>query len=210
MEALPLVFSSGWASGVNAYAVVLLLGLLGRFAGADSVPHALTRTDVLVVAGVLYAAEFVADKIPYVDSLWDAVHTVIRPATGAVLGVLLSGDADTLGQAVLAGTGGFSALASHAVKAGLRLAINTSPEPVTNITTSFAEDFSVAGVISLAVFHPVPAAIIALVLLVVGIVVVVLLASRIRRFVRDRPWRRLIGDSVGDPVADRPAGSTPG
>lgn len=199
MEALPLVFSSGWASGVNAYAVVLLLGLLGRFASVDSVPHALTRTDVLVAAGALYAVEFVADKIPYVDSLWDAVHTVIRPTTGAVLGVLLSGDADTLGQAALAGTGGLSALASHAVKAGLRLAINTSPEPVTNITTSVAEDFTVAGVISLAVFHPVPAAIIALVLLVVGATVVVFLAARIRRFLRGRQWRRRPGTLTGRP-----------
>ncbi len=190
MEALPLVFSSGWASGVNAYAVVLLLGLLGRFADVGSVPHALTRTDVLIAAGVLYAAEFVADKIPYVDSLWDAVHTVIRPATGATLGVLLSGDADSLQQAFLAGTGGVTALASHAVKAELRLAINTSPEPVTNIGTSFAEDFSVAGVISLAVFHPVPAAIIALVLLLAGAALVVTLAARIRRFLRTRRWRR--------------------
>jgi len=190
MDALPLVFSSGWASGVNAYAVVLLLGLLGRFADVGSVPNALTRTDVLVAASVLYAAEFVADKIPYVDSMWDAVHTVIRPATGATLGILLSGDADSLQQAVLAGTGGLTALASHAVKAGLRLAINTSPEPVTNIGTSIGEDFSVAGVITLAVFHPVPAAIIALVLMVAGAVLVALLAARIRRFLRARGWRR--------------------
>lgn len=122
--------------------------------------------------------------------MWDAVHTAIRPATGAVLGLLLSGDADSLEQAVLAGTGGFSALASHAVKAGLRLAINTSPEPVTNISTSLAEDFSVAGVITLAVFHPVPAAIVALVLLLAGAVLVLTLAARIRRFVRERGWRR--------------------
>ena len=98
-ELLPLVFTSGWASGVNAYATVLVLGLLGRFAGLEQVPAGLERTDVLVVAAVLYVLEFVTDKIPYVDSLWDSVHTVIRPAVGTVIALLVSGDASTLHQA---------------------------------------------------------------------------------------------------------------
>ena len=108
-ELLPLVFTSGWASGVNAYATVLLLGLLGRFAGVDAVPAGLERTDVLVAAAVLYAVEFVADKIPYVDSTWDAVHTAIRPTVGAVIGLLVAGDADSLETAVLSATGGVTA-----------------------------------------------------------------------------------------------------
>ena len=189
-ELLPLVFTSGWASGVNAYATVLLLGLLGRFAGMDAVPAGLERTDVLVAAGALYAVEFIADKIPVVDSAWDAVHTAIRPTVGAVIGLLVAGDADSLETAVLASTGGLTALVSHLVKSGLRLAVNTSPEPASNIGVSLAEDFSVAGVIAVAVAAPWVAAGIAAFLLTVGVTLVVLLASRIRRSARRRRERR--------------------
>jgi len=187
---LPLVFTSGWASGINAYATVLLLGLLGRFGGVDAVPVGLERTDVLVAAAILYALEFVADKIPYVDSTWDAVHTIIRPTVGTVIGLLAGGDATSLDQAVLAATGGVTALASHLVKSGLRLAVNTSPEPASNIGVSLLEDFSVAGIISLAVAAPWVAATIAAVLLAIGITLVVLLASRIRRAWHRRRARR--------------------
>jgi hypothetical protein len=186
-ELLPLVFTSGWASGVNAYATVLLLGLLGRVAGVDAVPEGLQRTDVLVAAALLYAVEFVTDKIPYVDTTWDAVHTAIRPTVGAVIGLLAAGDADTLETAVLTATGGLTALASHLVKGGLRLAVNTSPEPASNVAASVAEDFSVAGLISLAVVAPWVAAGIAAALLLTGGVLVALLASRIRR--ARRRWR---------------------
>lgn len=195
-ELLPLVFTSGWASGVNAYATVLLLGLLGRFAGMDAVPAGLERTDVLVAAGALYAVEFVADKIPVVDSTWDAVHTAIRPTVGAVIGLLVAGDADSLETAVLASTGGITALVSHLVKSGLRLAVNTSPEPVSNIGVSLAEDFSVAGVIALAVAAPWVAAGIAAFLLVLGVTLVVLLASRIRRALARRRGRRARTDEA--------------
>ena len=189
-ELLPLVFTSGWASGVNAYATVLMLGLLGRFGGVDAVPAGLERTDVLVAAAVLYTVEFVTDKIPYVDSTWDAVHTAIRPTVGAVIGLLVAGEADSLEAAVLAATGGLTALASHVVKGGLRLAVNTSPEPATNVGASLVEDFSVAGLISLAVVAPWVAAGIAGLLLVLGGTLVVLLASRIRRTLRRRRERR--------------------
>ncbi|HEX6935961.1 MAG TPA: DUF4126 domain-containing protein [Actinomycetes bacterium] len=189
-ELLPLVFTSGWASGVNAYATVLMLGLLGRFGGVDAVPAGLERTDVLVAAAVLYTVEFVTDKIPYVDSTWDAVHTAIRPTVGAVIGLLVAGEADSLEAAVLAATGGLTALASHLVKGGLRLAVNTSPEPATNVGASLVEDFSVAGLISLAVVAPWVAAGIAGLLLVLGGTLVVLLASRIRRALRRRRERR--------------------
>ncbi len=184
---LPLVFTSGWASGVNAYATVLLLGLIGRFGSLDAVPAGLQRTDVLVAAAILYVVEFVADKIPYVDSTWDAVHTAIRPTIGTVIGLLAGGDATSLDQAVLAATGGVTALASHLVKSGLRLAVNTSPEPASNIGVSLLEDFSVAGIIAVAVAAPWVAAAIAAVLLAVGITLVIVLASRIRR-ARER-WR---------------------
>jgi hypothetical protein len=189
-ELLPLVFTSGWASGVNAYATVLVLGLLGRFAGVEQVPAGLERTDVLVVAAVLYVLEFVTDKIPYVDSLWDSVHTVIRPAVGTVIALLVSGDASTLHQAVLAATGGTTALASHLVKGGLRLAVNTSPEPASNVVVSLAEDGAVAGLVALVLAYPWLAAGIAALLLTTGLTLVVLLWSRIRRALRRRRERR--------------------
>lgn len=180
-ELVPWVFTSGWASGVNAYAVVVVLGLLGRFGGVDAVPVALQRTDVLVIAAVLYGLEFVVDKIPWLDSTWDAVHTAIRPIVGAAIGLLLAGDATSVEQALAAAAGGLSALASHAVKAGLRAAVNTSPEPASNVVVSVAEDVTVAGLISLAVVAPWVAAGIAAILLATGIVLVVAVASRVRR-----------------------------
>lgn len=183
MEVLPWIFSSGWASGINGYAVVLLLGLFGRL-GTDGVPAGLQRTDVLIAAAVLTAVDLVADKIPYVDSVWDTVHTVIRPGIGAAVGALLAGQAGTLSEAVAAGIGALTALASHAVKAGLRAAVNTSPEPASNLAVSTAEDVSVAGVVSLSILQPWLAAALAGVLLLSGAAVVYLLASRIRRFVQ--------------------------
>ncbi|MFG2904586.1 DUF4126 domain-containing protein [Kitasatospora sp. NPDC048286] len=191
MTVLPLIFTSGLASGVNAYAVVLLLGLLGRFADADSVPRALERTDVLVVAGVLFALEAVADKIPYVDSVWDAVHTVIRPVAGATVGVLIaSNDPGSLSEVAAGAMGGTSALVSHLVKASLRMAVNTSPEPASNIVVSLAEDLSVAGLITLAIFHPWLAATAAAVVLAVGLLLVWLAISRVRAFRARRRERR--------------------
>ena len=181
MDLLPLAFTSGWTSGINAYATVLILGLLGRFAGMEEIPAGLQRTDVLIVAGVLTVIEFVADKIPYVDSIWDGVSTVVRPVAGAVVGALLAGGQGDLATITLASVGGVTALVSHLVKAGLRLAINTSPEPASNIGASLAGDVSVAGVTTLAVLNPIPAAVIAGVLLVAGIVLTVAVLSRVRR-----------------------------
>ncbi|MER5630805.1 DUF4126 domain-containing protein [Streptomyces nitrosporeus] len=198
MSVLPLVFTSGWASGINAYAVILLLGVSGAAGLSDEVPEALQRTDVLVVAGVLFLCEVVADKIPYVDSVWDAVHTVVRPLSGAVVAALLAGGSGSLPELAAAAVGGSTALVSHLVKAGTRMAVNTSPEPFSNIGVSVAEDLGVAAVIVFAVFHPVAAAVVAGALLLAGIAVVVLLASRIRRFLRRRARRR---------EARRPAGT---
>ncbi|MFD0379620.1 DUF4126 domain-containing protein [Streptomyces sp. NPDC127112] len=190
MSVLPLVFTSGWASGINAYAVVLLLGIFGATGLTDEVPASLQRTDVLVVAGVLFLCEAVADKIPYVDSVWDSVHTVIRPATGAVVGALLAGQSGSLPDIAAGALGGSTALASHLVKAGTRMAVNTSPEPFSNILLSFAEDLGVAGLVVFAVFHPTAAAVIAAVLLAAGLAIVAFLWSRIRRFRRRRAQRR--------------------
>ena len=141
-----LVAGSGWASGVNLYAVVALLGIYGRLAPGP-VPEPLLRTDVIVIALVLFALEFVADKIPYLDSVWDAIHTVIRPLGAVVLGALLSGDAETWQQAVAAlGSGGLAS-AAHLAKATSRAAINSSPEPASNVLVSLFEDGLVAAVV---------------------------------------------------------------
>ena len=185
MDALALTFSSGWASGINAYLVGLVLGISDRFGSFTDIPDVLARWDVLAVAGFLYAMEFIADKIPYVDSTWDAISTAIRPTAGAVIGVLLAGDASSLDQAVLGVVGGGTALLSHLVKAGGRLAINTSPEPASNIVASLTEDAAVLGVVWFALENPEAAAAIAGVLLLLGLVMLFLLARVIRR-----GWRR--------------------
>ncbi|MET7596049.1 DUF4126 domain-containing protein [Streptomyces sp. NPDC004082] len=190
MSVLPLVFTSGWASGINAYAVVLLLGVFGATGLTDEVPESLQRPEVLITAGVLFLCETVADKIPYVDSVWDSVHTVIRPASGAVIGALLAGQSGSLPDLAAGALGGSTALASHAVKAGTRMAINSSPEPFSNIVVSTAEDLGVAGIITFAMFHPQAAAVIAGILLLSGLLLLWFLVSRIRRFLRRRAQRR--------------------
>ncbi|MEU8624033.1 DUF4126 domain-containing protein [Streptomyces sp. NPDC048669] len=190
MSVLPLVFTSGWASGINAYAVVLLLGVFGATGVTDEVPESLQRTDVLVVAGVLFLCEMVADKIPYVDSVWDTAHTFVRPLAGAVVAALLAGGDGSLSELAAGAVGGSTALMSHLVKAGTRMAVNTSPEPFSNIAMSTVEDLGVAAVVTFAIFHPVIAAGIAGTLLLLGLLVLAFLASRIRRFLRRRAQRR--------------------
>lgn len=185
MDSLALTFSTGWASGINAYLVVLVMGLADRFGTFSDIPDVLARWDVLAAAGFLYAMEFIADKIPYIDSTWDAISTAIRPTAGTVIGVLLAGDASSLDQAVLGAVGGGTALLSHLVKAGGRLAINSSPEPVTNVAASLTEDFAVLGVVWFALEHPEAAAAVAGVLLALGLVMLLLVARLVRR-----GWRR--------------------
>ena len=133
MEMLPAAFASGWASGINAWATVLVLGLIRRFSGIEGIPAGFERTDVLIVVGILCAIELVADKIPYIDSTWDAISTVIRPIAGAAIGALYAGANGDLAIITLASVGGITALVSHLTKSGIRLAVNTSPEPFTNV-----------------------------------------------------------------------------
>lgn len=190
MTAIPLIFTSGWASGIDTYAVVLIMGLLGRYAHNGAVPPVLERTDVLIAAGVLFALHFVADKVPYLDSASDVVHTVIRPVLGGAIAALIAGHAHTMPQAVAAAIGGGTALATHTIKSGVRMGVNASPEPFSNIIVSLTENVTVAGLVTFALLHPVPAAIIAAVLLILGLIVVTFLASRIRKFWRYRRERK--------------------
>ena len=199
MDVLPLALAGGWASGISSYATVLVIGLAGR-AGLAAVPDGLERTDVLVVVGLLTAVEFFADKIAWLDSVWDSVHTVIRPLVAAGLGALLAGEAETLTQAATAALTAGVALLSHSAKAGLRLAVNTSPEPASNVAVSAAEDLSLVGVLLLATQAPWLAAAIAMLLLAISLGLAWWLLSRVRRGWR-RLWERIgVGPPAPPPV----------
>lgn len=160
MDALSIVTlaaGAAWASGINLYATVLLVGVLGA-TGLVPLPDglsSLTSPVVLTVAGIAFLLEFFADKIPGVDSVWDAVHTFIRIPAGALLA---AGAVSGLGEdymIALALLGGAAVAAgSHATKAGSRAMINTSPEPVSNWAASIFEDILVVGGLLLAIFKP--------------------------------------------------------
>jgi hypothetical protein len=182
LDLAPTLFSTGWAAGVNAYATVALLNLLGR-AGVGEVPDALEGDVVLAVAVVMYAIEFVTDKVPYLDNVWDAIHTAVRPAIASLTGAAFGSEEELRGfdEALAAGGSGATALASHAVKASLRLGINASPEPASNIITSLLEDGVVGVVVFFAVENPEIAAAIAALLLAAGVALTIFLWKRIRR-----------------------------
>ena len=199
MLPVSLIFTSGVASGVNSYLAVLVLGLLGRFGHVAAIPAVLERPEVLAAAAVLYAGQFVAGKVPVLDSVWDVVHTPLRPVVGGAIGAVLAQQAHVSPAAAIAGAalGGGSALASHVVKTGTRVGVNASPEPFSNIAASLLEDLGVAGLVSFAVYHPVAAAAVTAVALAAGIALLALLASRIRRGWRRRRDARLRRRSPG-------------
>jgi hypothetical protein len=178
---LALVAGSGWAAGLHLYGAVLVLGLLGRLGGVEAVPAVLTRTDVLVLLAVLVLVEEVADKVPWLDSFWDLVHTLVRPAGAAALALLLTGEAETAQQALAAlGSSGL-ALSAHTAKATTRLAVNASPEPVSNVGVSLLEDGLVVTVLWLAVTNPVLALVLVAVLVVAGTGLTLVLLRAARR-----------------------------
>lgn len=195
MTDLGLLAGSGWASGINLYAVTLVLGLAGRFGWAD-IPEILTRTDVLVVAGVLYTIEFIGDKVPYLDSLWDVVNTVIRPLGAAALGVVLAGESESIGAALGGIVAGALALSAHSAKATTRAAVNTSPEPFSNSVVSVAEDGLASGLTVAAILAPIPTLIAVAVLVLVGGYVTVKLWGTVRRMVRRDRVRSPRGDGA--------------
>jgi Domain of unknown function (DUF4126) len=187
MLPVPLIFTSGVASGVNCYAVVLLLGLIGRYGHVASIPAVLERPSVLTAAAVLYVGQFAAGKIPVIDSVWDIIHTAIRPIVAGAIAVALAqhAHASPARTVAAAALGGGAALASHVVKTGLRMGVNVSPEPFSNTVASVLEDMGVVGIVSFAILEPVTAAVVAGVLLAVGLLLFAFLASWIRR-----GWRR--------------------
>jgi hypothetical protein len=158
IQAIALMLGASWAAGINLYAAILVLGILGNFGYAE-LPAGLSLVEnplVIGVAGIMYFIEFFADKTPGVDSGWDAIHTFIRIPAGAMLAAgaaegLEVNQAVELAAALL---GGGIAATSHFTKAGTRLMINTSPEPVSNWVASFTEDLAVIGGLWAALTYP--------------------------------------------------------
>ena len=156
ISTLAIAMGAGWVSGINLYAAVATLGLLGRFANLrlPGELDILTSWWIIGLAIALYVVEFVADKVPYIDSVWDAIHTFIRVPAGAVLAATAFGDFDPGVQVAAFLLGGGLALSAHGAKAGARAAINLSPEPASNIVASLTEDVIAVGSILLSVFAP--------------------------------------------------------
>jgi hypothetical protein len=186
-----VAMGAAWLSGVKLYASVLTLGLLQRFEFAH-LPgdlRILGEWWIIAVAGLLFLVEFVADKIPAVDTAWDAVHTFIRVPAGAVLAAAAFGNFDSRVRLLALLLGGGVALASHGTKAAARLAVNASPEPFSNLALSLLEDVGSVGLSLLAAFHPVVTLAIVAVLVVSGIMIVRKIAGGIRGLFRgSRAW----------------------
>jgi hypothetical protein len=187
------------ASGLSLYGTVFVAGLAIRLGWVHLAPEwaslaALADPVVLGLSGVLFAIEFLADKIPVVDSLWDAVHTVIRPVGGALLASRALGELSAGAQVLVLLLLGGATLATHAAKATTRLAVNSSPEPVSNILVSLAENGILVGAVWLAFAHPLLALAAGFVAVVLAVTVTVWLARRVlgalRRFGRGQPVGR--------------------
>jgi hypothetical protein len=189
LTALAQVVPLAFASGVNLYATVAVLGLSSHY-GLVRLPEQFRAFDHPAIIGaalVMYVVEFVADKIPWVDSIWDAVHTVIRPIGGALIAVASTGHVAPQMEAIVALAGAALATSSHLTKAGTRAAANTSPEPFSNWILSFTEDGFVIGLAILALNYPVAAAVVVLASLAVIVVVASWLVRRLRgTFARSR------------------------
>jgi len=185
---LGLALGAGFSSGLNLYATVATLGLLERF-GIIHLPgslHVLSHPVILTTAIVLYVVEFFADKIPYLDTAWDAIHTFIRPPAAALLAFSAAGAAPPEWRWAAALLAGGVALTSHGTKASARAAVNTLPEPFSNWALSFGEDVLAVWLTWMATKHPVATTVIVAVLLVLS----VYLLYRLFRFAR-RALQRL-------------------
>jgi len=185
MEAVSIIalsMGAAWASGINLYATLFMLGYMGM-SGNMTLPaelEVLTDPMVMTAAGFMYCVEFFADKIPGVDSGWDTLHTFIRIPAGAMLASSAIGDVTPALELTTALLGGTLAAGTHATKTGSRLLINTSPEPVTNWTASISEDLLVIGGLWAALNHPV----LFVVALVIFILIMIWLLPRLWRLIK--------------------------
>ena len=182
ISTIAIAMGASWVSGINLYAAVATLGLLGRFSHLQ-LPgelQVLTSWWVIGVALALYVVEFVADKVPYVDSTWDVIHTFIRVPAGAVLAASAFGDFDRSIQVIALLLGGGLALSSHGTKAATRAMLNASPEPVSNWIASIAEDIVAVLSVVASVFVPV----LIFVIVGAGLVISFLVFRKILHFFR--------------------------
>ena len=181
-QLVALAAAVGWASGIRLYAVLFIVGGLGYLHVVD-LPGglaALAHPWVLAASGFMFCVEFFADKIPAVDTLWDAVHTFIRIPAGAALAASVFGDSSTPAALAAAILGGSLAAGSHFAKAGSRALINTSPEPFSNWAASFGEELAVGTVLWLAFTHPIAA----LIVIAALVALTIWLIPKVWRFIR--------------------------
>jgi len=186
MEALSsigVLLGSSWASGVNMYLTIAGLGIASRmhWINLPGDMSALANPLIILAAGAMYVIEFVADKIPYVDSAWDSIHTFIRPVGGAAMGYMAAANMGPAAQIPVALLTGGVALNSHLAKATTRVAINTSPEPFTNSIASVTEDAAVFGMLTLIIKHPVIAAITAVLLITLFVFLLIVMFKFIKK-----------------------------
>lgn len=199
LSTLGFSIGSAWLSGINLYATVLVLGLVQHFHWAQ-LPGDLSYLGhpwVLITAGVLYAVEFIADKIPAVDSVWDVIHTFIRIPAGAVLAAAAVAHLDPKIRLLALLIGGGVALSSHSTKTATRLAANTSPEPVSNVVLSLLGDAVTVGGALLMSVHPVVLLVIALIAIVLSAVLIRWLYRGMRRLFGQRPSRSQEPEAIG-------------
>jgi hypothetical protein len=185
IDTLGLALGAAWTAGINLYATVAVLGLLQRYelARLPGELEVLSNPWVIGVALALYVVEFVADKIPYVDTVWDALHTFIRVPAGAVLALAATAELHPAVRVVALLAGGTLALSTHGTKATVRAAANTSPEPFSNWALSLGEDVLAIGAAALAVFSPLAILIVVLVFLVAAAWLLPKIIRRLRRLV---------------------------
>jgi uncharacterized membrane protein len=173
-----------FSAGINLYATVAILGLASRYGWVDLPPQfkVFDHDIVIGAALIMYVIEFVADKVPWVDSLWDSVHTAIRPIGGALIAVSTFGETSPVMTGLIALLGGSVAASTHATKAGTRAVANTSPEPFSNWVLSFSEDLFVLGLGFVALKYP----LVALAVTAILLVLIVIFAATIWRWFRQR------------------------
>jgi hypothetical protein len=202
LDLLAVALGLAALAGINLYLTVFATGLAIHFHWITLTPQyqsldVLGNPWIITVAGVLYFLEFLADKIPWVDSIWDAVHTVIRPIGGALLAIQVLGHPSPAFTIIVVLLAGSTSLVAHTAKAATRLASNTSPEPFSNIGLSLGEDAAVLGGLALVHFNP----IVALVIFLIGIAVFFYFAPKILRAMKARiwlAWKKLNGPADRD------------
>ena len=207
---LALTMGASWASGINLYAALLVLGVSGATGGLDLPPDLEILANPLVIgaAGLMYAVEFFVDKVPGVDTGWDALSTFVRIPAGAMLAAGAVGDVSPVMELATAIMGGGMAATSHFTKAGTRALINTSPEPVTNWGASITEDAAVFGGLWVALTNPV----VFLILLVVFIALVIWLMPKIWRLLKTifrkiGSWFGIVDKEAASGIPENPATS---